>query len=63
MPLKAPHQCWSCDIIRWSSARVPKCPECKREMRLVSKSRCNGCGRELINEKEDQIGLCKGCTG
>ena len=64
--MKEPYQCWHCDgNIEWRiiGEHQPKCSICNREMRgPVSKSRCNVCGRELINENEDRIGLCAVCT-
>ncbi len=61
MSVKWPHQCWQCNIIKWSSAKDPRCPKCRSSMQIVTKSRCNSCGRELINQQEDDCGLCKVC--
>lgn len=55
------YQCWECNLIEWSEKDNPKCQVCDKEMRPVSKDRCNACGRELIDEDEDMVGLCEAC--
>lgn len=63
--MKQPYQCWNCDgRIEWRNPKKhqPKCSQCKREMDgPVSRSNCNVCGRELIDEHEDALGLCGVC--
>lgn len=63
--MKTPWQCRSCLTIEWrrSIKHDPKCSRCRRGMDPVTPGRCNVCGRELINEAEDTVGLCKACTG
>lgn len=63
--MKTRWSCRRCGLVQWRRAikNDPKCRECKGVCLPLFKDNCNVCGRELINEREDDIGLCKACTG
>ena len=69
--MQQPYQCWTCNgRIQWAEPGAdddvrdwcPRCDMCGGELSgPVSPGRCNSCGRELVNQTEDEVGLCAVC--
>ena len=56
-------QCPDCGETAWVDEEdEATCEDCGVEMDMLTRDRCNGCGRELMGRDEHEMGLCPGCA-